>query len=132
MAETTAVQKTLNTVVHTELASKDVEATRRFFNKTFHWNFVEQDMPGSDPYIMIKDGQGHDFGGLRTVDKNEPGPSVTNYIGVEDIQATIKSIEQNGGKVIVPVQTIPDMGKMVWFQAPGGIVFACWQDLGGR
>lgn len=123
----------LNTIVHTELATKDVHATRTFFQNTFHWKF--EDAPaaaGTPPYTFVRDGQGNMVGGIRPVDKAERGPSVANYIGVADIKAAQASIEKNGGKIISPVQEIPEMGKMLTFEAPGGNIMACWQDTSPR
>ncbi len=119
----------VNTIVHTEIASNDVRATRKFLDKTFQWRF--EDMPGKDPYTMMH-GPGGSFGGLRQVAEGEPGPSVTSYILVDDIQAAARRVEKNGGKIIVPIREIPGMGSMFWFEVPGGFHLACWQEAPGE
>ncbi len=127
METTTTPAPKYNTIVHTELASSNPEETQGFLKNVFGWTF--ENAEGPMPYTFVNTSDGSTIGGLRPVNEEEPGPSVTNYILVEDIDATAETITQNGGTIVVPVQTIPDMGKMLWFQMPGGCIMACWQDL---
>ena len=132
MPQTTTVPPTTSTFVHTELVSDDVQATRDFFTRTFRWTFEDTTAPGAPPYTFVRDGRGNSFGGLRPVDDDEPGPAVVDYIGVEDVDATARTVEQNGGTILVPVQAVGGLGRMFVFEAPGGTVFGCWQDTTPR
>jgi uncharacterized protein len=106
-------------VVHFEIPAKDVKRASGFYKDTFGW--WTTDMPGMD-YMML--------GGTKVSDRgvySEPGsinggmmkrskpfehPIIT--IGVEDIDASLKAIEKNGGKTLRKKQ---DIGKNMGFTA---------------
>jgi predicted enzyme related to lactoylglutathione lyase len=116
-------------VCHFELPADDTERARKFYSSTFGWKVTK--MPEMD-YTMVTTGALDDKGM-----PNEPGvigggiakrggqvvhPVVT--ILVDDITATQKTIEKNGGKILQPKQPIGDgsMGYTGYFKDSEGNV----------
>lgn len=131
MAETTQQpQPVAHTIVHTELGSSDPGASAAFLGKIFGWTFEEMPSPNGPYHIMS--GPAGSIGGIRGLAPEEPGPVVVNYVLVENIEAAVKNVESNGGKITVPVSEIEGMGKMAWFQEPGGCTMALWQDTSAK
>jgi uncharacterized protein len=121
-------------VVHFELPADDVERARTFYRKTFQWEL--QPMPEMN-YTMVQttpvDAEqrptdpGAINGGIAA--RGSPpavrAPVIT--IAVEDIEATLKRIAKNGGKMVAGKQSIGAMGFTAYFQDPEGNVVGLWE-----
>jgi hypothetical protein len=59
--------------------------------------------------------------------RQKPGDTVVNTIDVTDLDETIKKIEKNGGKIVVPKMDIPRVGTMVYFMDTEGVVQGAMQ-----
>lgn len=119
-------------VVHVELTSKNLPATRKFLEGVFGWKFKKEDMPGMDEagmeYWTFDAGSGPG-GGLTQPMKGMP-PDTLNYILVESVDAAVKKITAHGGKIIMPKQEIPKVGWFAVYEIPGGVVQAIFQSSG--
>src|SRR5262249_22795189 len=101
----------------------DVGRARTFYEKTFGWRFEPWGPP--DFYLITtgtKDDPG--VGGLMHK-RQEPltGTGMKGFectLGVDDIDATIRAIEANGGKIAMAKFHIPTVGKGVYFNDPEG------------
>jgi len=121
-------------VVHFEIPSDDVERARRFYSKTFGWKLNTM---GDMEYTLVTtgpagpDGRPTDIGridgGLLKRQKPVSAPTVT--IRVDDIDATARTIERNGGKVVEPKAPIGDgsIGFSAYFQDTEGNVIGLFQ-----
>lgn len=101
----------MNRIVHFELAAEKPERAAGFYQKIFGWKF--QKWSGQMEYWMVETG-----------DKSEPGinggfmkkdpkmPPTAHTIDVKSLDETVKHIEKNGGKVVMPKMAIPGIG---WF-----------------
>lgn len=116
-----------NSIVHTELITTDVKATQEFMGAVFDWGYEEMPGPDGNPYVMWKVGD-KVLGGI-TPPMGDMPPCTLNYLGVDDIEATQKLVEENGGTVLQPAMDVGDFGRMLIFQVPGGTVMAAWQEL---
>ncbi|MEA3203077.1 MAG: uncharacterized protein QOI63_747 [Thermoplasmata archaeon] len=114
---------------HTEFASTEPSATQRFLEKVFHWSFETRRMPQGDYLAFQTPGGGR--GGIRPTQAGD-APSTTNYVIVDDLDATIQKVQKAGGQVVLPRVDVPGMGSFFWFKVPGGPVLAGWQDAPGR
>ena len=110
-------------IVHIEIHSSDPARTKEFYNEVFGWKF--QDIPEMDYTTFEAPSAPH--GGLQK--HGEKGPTVLNYILVNDIVRTLERIENAGGMVMVPKSEIPNIGWYAVFQEPGGTVQALYQDM---
>jgi predicted enzyme related to lactoylglutathione lyase len=102
-----------------ELMTEDAKAAKAFYTKLFGWNTEDMTMPGMT-YTVIKAG-GSEIGGIMTIPqaRNMP-PAWGVYVTVTDVDATAKSAEQLGAKLLVPPTDIPDVGRFCVIQDPQG------------
>ena len=116
-------------LAHTELASTDPEATRRFLEKVFKWNLDEVETPTGR--LIRYQTPGGARGSIRGTRPKE-APAAINYILVEDIESTASIIKRSGGEILMSTVDVPQMGRFFWFKVPGGPVLAAWQDAADR
>jgi uncharacterized protein len=122
-------ERVIGMLAHTEFASTDPEATRKFLEKVFRWNLEEVQSPSGK---MIRyDTPGGARGSIRAT-RTKEAPGVVNYVLVSDIDSTAKAIRKSGGEILMPTVDVPHMGRFFWFRAPGGPVLAAWQDSADR
>lgn len=103
-----------------ELITTDAEAAKAFYTKLFDWNAEDMTMPGMT-YTVIKAG-GNEIGGIMTIpqDARDMPPAWGVYVTVSDVDATAKTAEQLGAKLLVPPTDIPDVGRFCVIQDPQG------------
>ena len=96
----------------------DVDRARGFYEKTFGWSFQPWGPPG---FYLITTGTIEDpgVGGLMHK-RHEPltGGGMKGFectIGVENLDAVIKAVEQNGGKIVMAKAQIPTVGSVIYF-----------------
>jgi predicted enzyme related to lactoylglutathione lyase len=95
-----------NKVEWFEVLGKDAGKLRGFYGELFQWKFEVPPDPEMD-YGMTKAADTGIGGG---VGKAKDGKGwVTFYVGVQDIEATIKRAEKLGAKVVMPVTKMPDI-----------------------
>jgi predicted enzyme related to lactoylglutathione lyase len=77
-------------------------------------------MPGME-YTLVKYG-GEQMGGIMSMPPGCEGmpPSWGVYVTVDDVDATAKLAVEMGGKVLVPPQDIPQVGRFCVLQDPQG------------
>jgi uncharacterized protein len=117
---------TLGRFVWHELMTPDPAAAEAFYKEVVGWGTVRSDMPGME-YTMWTAGE-RPIGGLMktTPDAAAMGapPNWLAYIEVPDADATVGQAEKLGGKVLVPIQAIDQVGRFAVLQDPQGAVFA--------
>ncbi len=121
-------------VGHFEIPADDPARARKFYSTTFGWKMNE--MPGMD-YTMVSTGPvdeqgmpktpGHIGGGLGKRGNHLEHPVVT--IIVDEITASEKVIEKNGGKIVQRKTPIGDgsMGWMGYFRDSEGNTIGLYQ-----
>jgi uncharacterized protein len=114
-------------VVHVEMTSKDLPATRKFLEGVFGWKFKKEQMEGmGDMEYWTFDAGSGPAGGLTQPMGGQP-PSTLNYILVESVDAAVKKIVGHGGKILMPKQEIPTIGWFAVYEIPGGVAQAIFQ-----
>lgn len=105
-----------------ELMTTDVGAAKTFYKGLFGWEYETVPIPGSE-YTMVKVDGVAVAGIMATVEecKGMP-PSWDIYITVDDVDATVKSVTELGGKVLRPAYDIPEVGRFCVLQDPQGAV----------
>jgi uncharacterized protein len=101
-----------------EIISRNSVALGDFYAKTFGWKL--EPFPGESPYSVVETGGDNAIrGGIGEAD----GPNrIIVYIEVDDPQAYLDRVEKGGGKVVVPVTTIPEVVTYAHFADPEGNV----------
>lgn len=106
---------------YVEFAVTDLPEAKRFYAAAFGWTFNDYG-PG---YAGIN-GPTREVGGLALADQvTAGGPLVVLYSN--DIEASLRAVEQAGGRIVKPVFTFPG-GKRFHFADPSGNELAVWAE----
>lgn len=103
-------------VVHFEIPSDNPEKSIEFFSKVFGWKFNRW---GEEQYWLAETGP-NEAPGINgaIIKKNGPDHPLVNTIGVENIDDTIKAVEDFGCEIVVPKMAVPGVGWLVYFKDP--------------
>lgn len=113
-----------NTLVWTELQTRDAETAAKFYADVFGWTH-SQDPSG---YHMFA-ADGRIQAGMMQMDDSW-GPVPPNwavYFMVADIDATAAKVQELGGAILVPATKAGEMGIFIVIQDPQGAVFTAMQ-----
>ena len=66
-------------------------------------------------------------GGMMARENQISHPVIT--VDVPDIDATLKTVEELGGSVVMPKNEIPGMGYFAYFKDPENNVMGLWENL---
>jgi hypothetical protein len=94
-------------IEHIELHTRDLAASRRFYEEIFRWEFTI--IPGWDTYAMFTTPDRQDGGfdaGPQADAPSDKGPVL--HIEVDDIDAALGRIERMGGRTLVRKTKISD------------------------
>ena len=97
-------------VVHFEIGTRRSDQANKFYSTLFGW-----DIRSHGPALMIATGCAEGIQGNISQPETEPKNYVTIYVQVNDIAASLKQVEELGGKVLVPASEVPGMGHFAWF-----------------
>ncbi|ADX74005.1 VOC family protein [Pseudarthrobacter phenanthrenivorans] len=122
-------------VVHFEIPADDQERARKFYQEALGWRI--EPVPGMDYNMVITTamdeatGQpttpGAINGGMMARDGEVRNPVIT--VDVPDIDATLKTVEQLGGSVVMAKSEIPQMGYYAYFKDSEGNIMGLWENL---
>lgn len=115
------------TPVHSEYASNDTAATRKWLTDVFGITFMDMSNDGFE-YHTFGDEETGIGGAVRPVVPEEAGPNTTSYLSTTDLDATITKAQDCGANMIVPKTPVPGFGWFAWFMVPGDVVIAAWQN----
>jgi uncharacterized protein len=121
-------------VTHFELPADNVERAKSFYQKAFGWDITQ--FPGME-YHMVGTTEmdqktqqptkpGAINGGLTKRNNEVKGTVIT--IDVPDIEATLKSVEKLGGKMVRKKEPVADMGFTAYFKDTEGNIVGLWQS----
>lgn len=114
-----------NAITHTELASLDPPATRRWCEDVLGWTFGDPVETGAGPYHMWRFAIGTG-GGIRANNPPEMPGSIP-YCEVEEIQATYRAALAAGAvEMLSPIPLPGGMGWVAIVAAPGGVPIGFW------
>ena len=115
--------------IWTELMTKDIEASRPFYEKLFGWTIKPQQM-GEMPYHVIHAGE-KQVGGMMqiTPQMGEVPTHCMAYGRVDDADQRCQKAQELGGKQLVPGMDIPEVGRFTVVQDPYGAVISPFKGL---
>ncbi|MEW9870468.1 VOC family protein [Arthrobacter sp. HS15c] len=121
-------------VVHFEIPADDQDRATNFYKEAFGWNIVP--MPEMNYNAVTTTptdeatGRPHEPGAINGGLISREGDLTTPVITVDvaDIDATLKTVEQLGGSVVLPKSIIPDMGSYAYFRDTEGNVMGLWEN----
>ncbi len=118
-------ERTMSRVIHFEIPAADPERASKFYQKVFGWKFDK--WAGPMEYWMVitgADGVPGINGGLM---RNTTVKTTTNTIGVESVDAAVKSATNAGGKLVMPKSPIPGVGYFAYCEDTEGNLFGVMQ-----
>ncbi len=106
-----------NPVVHFEIMTTGASQLRAFYAKAFGWEpHTARGGAGVADYALIHNESGID-GGIGEAPEGYAG-HVTFYIGVPDIQAALRTVEEAGGQRMMGPDRVPDGPTIALFRDP--------------
>lgn len=104
-----------------ELMTSDRDAAERFYSSLIGWNFG-----GDEAYRHIEASEGHIGGLLELTEEMRSGgarPAWLGYITVDDVDKMAASIEEDGGRIVMPAREVEGAGRMAMVADPQGAPF---------
>jgi predicted enzyme related to lactoylglutathione lyase len=105
-----------------ERMTRDVGKAKKFYADTLGWSFDGMPMPGGGTYWVAKMDDAP-VGGIFDIG----GPEYSGvpegwmpYIAVDDVDARVKKAVAAGAKLMKPAFDVPNVGRIVILQEPGG------------
>lgn len=120
-------------VVHFEIPADDLDRARAFYGEAFGWTINSmpeldyssvETTPTDDANMPTEPGAIN--GGMMRRKAPITDPVLT--IGVDDVDASLRRIEELGGKVAIPKQAVADMGFAAYFSDPEGNLVGLWES----
>jgi len=109
-----------------ELMTPDADASKVFYDSVVGWQIGEP-VAEFQGYRMIGRSDGGFAGGVLplTEEMQQHGarPTWLGYVGADDTDAAVASIEQAGGKALMPAFDIPGVGRVAMVADPQGAPF---------
>ena len=100
-----------NLVQWFEIATTDLERAKDFYAKVFNLQFQFIKMPDSKMYMFGETNKEGSAGSLVQSTVNKPGSEGTViYFTCEDVNTQLESVEEAGGKLIIPKTDIGEFG----------------------
>lgn len=114
-------------VVHFEIPVDNPDRALDFYGKLFGWQF--QKFPGPQDYWVVTTGPAEQPGINGGIMRRPKGPAAAtvNTVQVDDLDASVRAAEANGGKNVVPRMAIPGVGYLAYCADPEGNVFGIMQ-----
>ena len=112
-----------NTLTWNELVTDDLDKAKDFYTKAFGLDY--EVFPGGGDYTLLKV-EGKVVGGMRHKGDETPKevPNHWNTIfAVADTDATVATAEKLGGKVVMPPEDMPGVGRFAAVADPQGATF---------
>lgn len=109
-----------------ELTTTDAEAAKAFYTGVIGWGTRDASAPGAAyTFFMAADAAAAGLIGL-SADSRKMGaqPRWTGYVGVDDVDATVRQLMRLGGTVYVPPTDIPDVSRFAVVADPQRATFA--------
>lgn len=110
---------------YVEYPSKDIAATKRFFEAAFGWAFVDY-----GPDYAAFSGQGLDGGFFKCELSSTSAKGAALIIFYSrTLEATELKVKQAGGAIVKEIYSFPG-GRRFHFVEPSGNEFAVWSEVG--
>jgi predicted enzyme related to lactoylglutathione lyase len=114
-----------------EVYTSNTDRAGKFYSEVLGWKLEPHDMGPHGVYTLFKaPGTESSVGGMMGITKDMQGvPSHwCAYIATNDVDGSAKKVTDLGGKIVVPPQEIPNIGRFAIAQDPSGAVFALYKN----
>jgi uncharacterized protein len=108
-----------------DLAVRDVDAALAFYSNVMGWTPGERSGPEFGGYAMwFRDDV--PAAGVGPIDGDSPA-SWTVYLATHDMDASLQTVADAGGRALSPVMSIGPLGRMAVVADPADAVFGLWE-----
>ena len=121
----------MSQVAHFSINADDVDRALRFYENVLGWKFQAYGPPG---FFMVDERTAKVTvplrGSLQKRREIVPGVPMHGFectVSVDDIEATARLVQEHGGKVVMPICTLPGIGRLLFFQDPEGNIAGAMQ-----
>ena len=112
--------------VHFEIPADDAKRASKFFADVFGWTFQAWGDDGT--YYLAETGSEPAGINGAILKKRDPNQPLVNSIDVPSIDEYAKKVEENGGQIVVPKQSVPSVGYLAYFKDTEGNIHGLWQQ----
>jgi predicted enzyme related to lactoylglutathione lyase len=110
-----------------DLGSPDLDASVDFYSDLFGWEVPpSENVEQTGGYRRATKG-GADVAGMMPLMQEGQPPAWSNYVSVDDADATVAAVKAAGGTVFAEPMDVMDLGRMAVFADPTGAVIGIWQ-----
>ena len=107
-----------------ELLASDAATSTAFYEEVIGWKVLPPRPDDEMRYRVFDTAHGY-LGGMMELDEkmrsNGAKPTWLFYVGVEDVDATVRKVEAEGGKVLMAPFDLPEIGRIAMIADPQGI-----------
>lgn len=121
-------------VVHFEIPYEDGDRARSFYGEAFGWDLETW---GGGDYTLVSTGPTGEQGATEPgfinggmMQREAPYGSPVIVVEVDDIDASLETIEKLGGTTVTARQPVGDMGWSAYFKDPEGNLMGLFQVAG--
>ena len=112
--------------IHFEIPANQPDRLIEFYSKVFNWKFDK--WQGPNDYWLITTGDSAEpgiNGGL--LPRRDPRQPCVNTVGVENLDASLKTVTEAGGKVVLLKMAVQGVGWLAYCQDPEGNMIGMMQ-----
>jgi uncharacterized protein len=123
-------------IAYFEIPADNVDRAKHFYRTLLGWKIeptaapLDPEKAAATQYQDISTGPAREgtlnMGGLYKRQMNE---TIKSYVVVEDIDKVLAKVEKAGGKIIMPREDIPGVGKVAIIQDTEGNDIGIWKPL---
>jgi hypothetical protein len=107
-------------ITHTELASTDPAATKKWCAEVLGWEFTASfPAPDGDYHLFAYSDKGG--GGIRQTNPSED-PGSTPFVHVENVKTAFEKALENGAEPVMPPNKAMEGVGLALVKAPGGVL----------
>jgi predicted enzyme related to lactoylglutathione lyase len=109
-----------------ELRTTDAKAATDFYTHVVEWKTIASGDPSGIPYTLLSVGDLSTAGLMQLTPEMQAGgmkPAWVGFIGVDNVDANAKRVEQAGGKLHCEPMDIPGIGRFASAEDPQGATF---------
>lgn len=121
------------TPVHFEIPVDNMERAQKFYKELFGWNIISAG-ESFDDYFIVQTVETDEKGMLKEPGMNggmmmrtNPGQPIINYISVDNIDESLKKLEELGGTILMPKMPVKGIGWNCVVQDTEGNTFGMLQ-----
>lgn len=107
-----------NKLTHFAIHTDNIQRAKKFYSEVFDWGFNSY---GPDDFMQIKTDPSEDADVIGAIQSRSYSPIAEKIkgfecsISVENIDDIIEKVKSNGGQILMPKTTIPNVGYVAKF-----------------